>query len=243
MGDPVDNPSFWYRVALPVGFCAALAWLVVQLWGIEGMDLAEWALYAGPLLVGATAISVALHVTRAMSSDDEELRPRRWDEAVLAPCVLAPLAVIVPWAAVPTHLGPGLGGFSTFLAWLTRYPTMGPVNHEVLLGLFAVLGSCAMPAFLAVYASQARQPRFPVVATLALLHLLAYVPVLLRLDVELAATAWALGSLETDPVLRLAGFVSFAASSLLRLAATVSVLAFTARTLRASPRLVVWESL
>lgn len=111
-------------------------------------------------------------------------RPERPADLWRVPCLLAPLATIYPWAVVPSHLGMAVGGLPLFLGWLTRYPNFGPVNGEILLGIGCVLGASAMPVLFAELAR--RRPGRPgLLLGVLLLGLVPYVPVLLRLDIEL----------------------------------------------------------
>lgn len=82
----------------------------------------------------------------------------------------------------------GFGGLPLFLAWLTRVPTLGPVNLEVLLGIGCVLGASVLPVLHARMA-RAMPRRAGLLTVLLVLGLVPYVPVLLRLDLELVAMA------------------------------------------------------
>lgn len=103
------------------------------------------------------------------------------------PALLAPLAVVYPWALIPTRLGMGFGGLPTFLGWLTRYPSLGPFNGPVLAGLGCVLGAGAMPA---LHALAARRVGPRALTAIFLLALVPVVPVWIRLDWELCVGAW-----------------------------------------------------
>jgi len=110
--------------------------------------------------------------------------------ALLLPCAAAPAALLYPWGATP---GPPLGGFGElpyFLSWLFRYPNLGPFNYEVLAGIAAMLAAGFLPALVAVLA-QMRAPR-PALRTVAVLALIAYLPVLIRLDLVLTVVGWRL---------------------------------------------------
>lgn len=106
--------------------------------------------------------------------------------ALLLLCATAPIALLYPWAAAGKIPG-AVGDFAYFLSWLTRYPDLGPANIEVLAGISAVLAAGFLPA-LAVVLLLMRTPRRAVQATAAL-ALIAYVPVLIRLDIHLAVVA------------------------------------------------------
>lgn len=111
-------------------------------------------------------------------------RPFPTEHVVTLPALLAPLALLCPWAAVPDHLGVGFGGPRLFIHWLTKYPNAGPINAEVLAGILCVLGAAVAPLALGIY-RLAGGARRSVALSLALATLVAYVPVLLRLDVDL----------------------------------------------------------
>jgi hypothetical protein len=102
----------------------------------------------------------------------------------LAP-LLAPFALLFPWAAVPTRLGVGLAGPRFFLHWLTKYPNAGPIHVEVLLGVLCLAAVAVLPAAAASY-RLAGGRRARVAIALAAMAVVAYVPVLVRLDVDLA---------------------------------------------------------
>jgi len=100
------------------------------------------------------------------------------------PALLAPIAVCFPWTVAPSHLGLAFGEFAFFLHWLTKYPSWGAVNHEVLLGILCVLGCAFLPwlaAALRLHGNSGRGPQ----AVLLGLVLIPYVPVLIRLDATL----------------------------------------------------------
>ncbi len=106
-------------------------------------------------------------------------------ELVLScPGLLAPLALLYPWTAAPGHLGMELGGPELFRHWLTKYPNLGPVNFQVLLGILCILGASVAPAILAIHRLMGGHRRV-LVLLLAAATVVAYVPVLIRLDVML----------------------------------------------------------
>ena len=134
--------------------------------------------------------------------------------SVAIPALVAPLSVCFPWTAVPSKIGITFGEFGFFLHWLTKYPTVGPVNHEVLLGILCVLGCGFMPWLSAVLRRHGNSGRAAHLV-LAGLALIPYVPVLIRLDANLflagtysAATAGAPIWVALGPVLRLAAILS-----------------------------------
>jgi hypothetical protein len=115
---------------------------------------------------------------------------------------LAPFAWLYPWALVPPHF-PGLavGGPEFFKEWLVKYPNLGPVNFEVLLGILCILGLGVLPV-IAIYL----RSRLLAVA-LWFVVLAMETAVLIRLDAMLlfAAAAAAPGGLATafGPLIRL----------------------------------------
>lgn len=237
------------RFALPGGFAFALICLIVE--AVDPMsDVALGGMLAGPVVLALGLVTAGWLLARALR--DPERAPRLRREALLVPCVLAPLAVLSPWVVAPSHFGVALGGLPFFVSWLDRYPTMLGVNHEVLLGIGALLGACAMPAALAFYVGTRRTPRPPVVVTLVALHLVAYLPVLLRLDLEVLGYA-ALVAREGPLSIFGAGrapwwsnalmALSIGGGALLRLLATSSMLAVVPWSLRAAKAPpVVWET-
>lgn len=133
----------------------------------------------------------------------------------LLPCVLAPLGLLVPWAVAPSRI-PGataVGGYAFFRHWLTKYPTLGPVSHEVLLGMLCVVGLAIVPVVFVLALLRGRPPRGLAIA-LALVQLVLFVPVLIRLDAALFVAG--LSSLEpllmTGPVLHAASVTAMIAS-------------------------------
>ena len=168
-----------------------------------------------------------------LRTPDAEARGRRIEAALLFPCALAPLGVLAPWVVAPSHVGIGVGNFGFFLHWMTRYPNLGPINGEVLLGMGAVLGASTMPSLLAAHAWFAHPSRARTTAVLVLLHLVAYVPVLLRLDVGLFAYARLVAT--DGPVSLLSSgwsafsAASFAGGAILRAFTTLCALTFAVR--------------
>lgn len=250
MRDP-HRPTRFARLVLPGAFLVALAVLLAEAFG--GFELSSrlvfFGLPAGPLVLSAGALSALGLLAASVRDPERAARLRR--EALLVPCVLAPLAVLSPWVIAPSHLGPSYASLPFFLAWLDRYPTMGPVNHEVLLGIGAVLGACALPALLAAHVAIARRPAPRVVIPLALLQLVAYLPVLVRLDAEILAYAAMiaregpiafLGPIEGPWWQDALHALMVGAGALLRALATLAMLAMVPLSLRAEEPLVVWEA-
>jgi hypothetical protein len=118
---------------------------------------------------------------------------------LLCPALLAPLALLFPWAAVVGHLGTELGGPEFFHQWLTKHPDLGPVNCEVLLGILCLLGASLAPTVLAIYRLMGGHRRV-VVLLLSAATVLAYLPVLIRLDLLL----WVIGLLDAPSQLEAA---------------------------------------
>ncbi|MCB9594849.1 MAG: hypothetical protein H6719_19160 [Sandaracinaceae bacterium] len=250
MSASIDRPSPFSRIVLPGAFSLALVALVVEALPSElGGDVMMYGLLVGPVVLALGAIAAAWLLVSAVRDPERAVRLRR--EALLVPCVLAPLGVLAPWTLAPSHFGTSYGSLPFFLSWVDRYPTVGPVNHEVLLGIGAVLGACALPAALAAHVALTRRPRPRVVITLAILQLVAYLPVLLRLDGDLllASAAVARGGEWTiaGPVAAswwqnaLAG-LAIGAGAMLRASATFVMLAFVPLSLRAREPVVVWET-
>jgi hypothetical protein len=112
-------------------------------------------------------------------------RPTLVERLLTVAPLLAPFTLLFPWAAVPSKFGVGLAGPRYFLHWLTKYPTVGPVNAEVLLGMLCLVAVAVLPAAAASY-WLAGGRRAAVTVALAACTVVAYVPVLVRLDVDLA---------------------------------------------------------
>lgn len=203
-------------LAIAAVFAVALAGLVASVSGHDALEdhAGMVGIALGPILpfvILLGALVLALARSRA---------------ALLVPGALAPLAALTPWTLAPTHIGLGLGSLPFFVAWLTRHPTIAGVNHEVLLGIGAVLGTCAIPSWTALYVARTDAPRARVVVVLAALQLVAYAPVLLRLDVELLAFGL-LGHATDDTAWteRLGSGLVFAGGAMARALATASTLA------------------
>ena len=240
------RPSRWLAFSGAVAFALALGWLVIRAFELDDGELARTGMLSGPYLVSAALAFVLVSGLRAALMRDPEPRRRAFTETLLIPCVLAPLAVVFPWFVAPSHFGGALVDLPYFLDWLTRYPNLGPIHYEVALGIGALLGASAMPAFFAAHAS--RVPRVGPRTALAflLLQLIAYVPVLLHLDLGALAVAsitaidgpLSLLASEREGSIEL-GLV-IASGPLLRLAATAAMLAMAIRALahRETP---VWE--
>ncbi|MCA9608917.1 MAG: hypothetical protein KC619_25110 [Myxococcales bacterium] len=249
MSTSPDRPTWLVRFALPGGFVFALVGLIAEAVSLEAETVLDGMLVS-PLALAFGLGAVLWLLTRALR--DPLRAPRLRREALLVPCVLAPLAALSPWVAAPSHLGVALGGLPFFVSWLDRYPTMLGVNHEVLLGIGAVLGACAMPAALAFYVGTRRAPRPRVVVTLVVLHLVAYVPVLLRLDADTLGYAALVtrdgplsffGPSDTPLWTNVAAAFWIGAGALLRALATLSMLVFVPWSLRAAKAPpVVWET-
>ena len=223
------------RVALPGAFVLAVAYLVAVLVGARF----DWISLAGLWTLALLALSATGLLLASFARPARAARLRR--DALLAPCVLAPLAVLSPWVLAPSHLGVALGGFPFFLSWLDRYPTVLGVNHEVLLGIGAVLGCAAMPALFAVASVRARHLRARTVLIFLAMTLVAYVPVLVNLDAGILGCAVFLGSGPDPSAAPLAA--SMAAGPLLHLLSVASMIAFVGVSLRARGAAPpVWET-
>jgi hypothetical protein len=100
-----------------------------------------------------------------------------------SPLFLSPLGITGQWVMI----GFGFGGYGTFVHWLTRYPNMGLVNYEVLLGIICVLGSSFIPVIFAVYHLVSNR-RARILVALLVFDLILYGPVLVRLDLDSLST-------------------------------------------------------
>lgn len=109
----------------------------------------------------------------------------------LAACVVAPLAVLGSWASMGLFRAANL---RTYIHWLTKHPNLGPLNYEVLAGLFCVIGASLLPWLFVVYLRFARKPRRRVLTILVVGQLLAYLPLLSEIDARqlLEGAAWLL---------------------------------------------------
>ena len=206
----MQGPTTTQRALVYLPFLAGLVWLAIPLVGDRSPDFDMAELFVGPALGLGLLLSMPLLALRALHAADAEERRRRMDFALLLPCALAPLLVATPWALVASHLGIGFGSFPFFLSSLDRYPNLGPINYEVLLGIGAVLGSSAVPVLLAAHAWLGHAARPWVVASLAVAQLVAYLPVLFHLDLGLLSFSihgfdeevWAVAVYGTGPVVR-----------------------------------------
>jgi hypothetical protein len=102
-------------------------------------------------------------------------------------CFLAPFAVIYPWVITSGPPMGGYGGVVFFTHWLTKYPNFGPVNIEVLIGMVCVIGVALLPALFANTATNQR-PNPLVLLMLFVVNLIMFVPVFIRLDLNLWIT-------------------------------------------------------
>lgn len=205
----------------------ALACLFMQGWGeadVQGAAIAFGvAMSTASTLAASCAVLVALWLRGRDSAGQD---------ALLVPCAIAPLAVLGPWTIAPSRLGGvAIGHFPFFLAWLTRYPNVGSINYEVLLGIGAMLGACSMPAFFALYALNARSARPVILGMFVALSLIAYVPVFIRLDVPQIAFALMVARDAPTSVLTALSIMSGALS---RLLAMISMIVWSYRTRRIS---------
>lgn len=125
-----------------------------------------------------------------LSRSGKGAAPRLVHLAILTPCFLAPLALLYPWAIVPSHLpGVGFGGFDFFVTWLTKYPSHGPVNLSVLLGIVCVVGCAVVPVAFGLHHLLVRPVERGGLALWTLAFVVVYVPVAVRLD----ALTWLVG--------------------------------------------------
>jgi hypothetical protein len=225
------------RALVVLPFALGLGWLVSPfLFSSPDLDLVGFSL--GVVLAPLYVLVFGLSILKARAIADADERRRVVDTGLLLPCAFAPLLVAAPWTVAPSHFGIGLGSFPFFVAWLTRYPNVGPINLEVLLGIGAVLGTSALPAALAAHAWLGRTPRLGVVALLAALQLVSYIPVLVRLDLDLVDLGIGLSEGAPIPIAVLA----FAGGPVLRLWATLAMLAYVPITALRARQVTVWES-
>lgn len=99
---------------------------------------------------------------------------------------LAPLALFLPWYAEPAlNGGFAFGGWAFFRRWLVKYPTLGPINWEVGLGIVCVVGSAALSLAFAAYTTLAPTPQRRVQLALFVALIVLYAPVFARLDLML----------------------------------------------------------
>jgi hypothetical protein len=195
-------------VAFPLLLAAStLAWELIKPYSSSQTTLlvALVSLVVVPVVVGLASRLPAPPVVRLVAT----------------PALLAPVAVCFPWTVAPSHLGLGFGDFGYFRHWLTKYPSWGPINDEVLLGILCVLGCAFLPWLAAVIRLHRSTGRLTQLALLGL-ALIPYIPVLIRLDALLfVAGALAPGPMPRPPiwvtfgpVLRLASILSMAGMSL-----------------------------
>jgi hypothetical protein len=70
--------------------------------------------------------------------------------AYTIPGFMAPTALFNAWTLAPSHLGGvAWGGIHYFLEAVARYPNVGSVNSEVLIGLLVMLCTCSLPVVIA----------------------------------------------------------------------------------------------
>ena len=118
----------------------------------------------------------------------ERIHPRplglRGGFAYTIPGFMAPTALFSAWTLTPSHLGGvAWGGIHYFLEAVTRYPSVGPVNSEVFIGILLVLCVSYLPVAIAWgYLSHwSRTTMY----TLLLLAVIGYVIVAVHLDFNL----------------------------------------------------------
>lgn len=105
------------------------------------------------------------------------------------PCLTAPLSVLMPWAIVPSKmLGLGTGGFSFFLAWLTKYPNRFGFNLEVGLGFLSCLAVGFLPLFWAILTWQGVHKRLA--HGIMICYIASFIAVFARLDMDLYAAVF-----------------------------------------------------
>lgn len=191
-GKALTRSAYWQLIAVLVIPAALVAcWLIAEAAGHLPIWLHDAAMdFPLPIATVSAAIGTA---GTSYVIGDARLRLG----AVLLLCSTAPLALLYPWVVAAGPLPGSFGGFSYFLGWLTRYPNWGPVNIEVLAGMVAVLATGFLPALAAALAVVGT-PRRVILGTIAL-ALLAYVPVLVRLDLEMVLVIENLRDLQDYP--------------------------------------------
>ncbi len=165
-----------YFAALP--FVLGLVWLALQF--MDSTLLVELSLYAGPTLLAGMVLGLPIVAGVFWKRGDAHPIAR----AALIITLLSPLSVVLPWASVPANIGLGLANFAFFAEWLTKYPNFGPINYEVLLGILCICGSATMPAVYAASRLWGDDDNRSLSVVLFVLFLVAYLPVLFRLDLE-----------------------------------------------------------
>lgn len=170
------------RWLIPVAAPAALVfiWLVSV-----AFELFPIRFYSAPMFVPAPVLIIApVGILLIVSLREGNARLRV--AALVAASAAAPVALFYPWT-VATRFPGAVGELSFFLRWLTRYPNFGPINIEVLAGIAAILATGFIPALTAVlYLLRAQRLALQAAAVISLI---AYVPVLVRLDVDLLRIA------------------------------------------------------
>lgn len=110
--------------------------------------------------------------------------------AVLSPCFLAPFAVLYSWVFTPGGLTGGYGGYEFFIGWLTKYPNLGSINYEVLLGMICIIGSSFVPVIFAYFNLKFVQSKKALLIGLLITNLVLFIPVFIELDIGLWITGF-----------------------------------------------------
>ena len=132
------GPLFLGVTSLAIG----TAWLATQFVGLHLPIVTE----NGPLaVVYVYLVSPGLAwIFARQSAEPKRYYGVLWLQTL---CLLSPLVVVPAWTTTAGPLpGVGLANFGFFVGWLTRYPNLGPINYEVLLGIVCVLGTAILPA-------------------------------------------------------------------------------------------------
>jgi hypothetical protein len=201
--------NWWPRSLYLIPAIITIAILIVNLTGAaDESNLPFLSQVPIPLIeiIGSAVLFWLSHQRQAQSSGYRAA-------ASLIPCFLAPLALLYPWTIAPSHLGGiGWGGARFFLHWLTKYPNFGPVNIEVFVGIAAMLCLGFLPVIFGVLALGKYRIMFLI--SLACVIWIAYVPIIIRLDLNLVlaglygTTGQSLLFLIYGPIIRLLAAVA-----------------------------------
>lgn len=241
MDGSLAPPSAWFRIVLSVALATAAVWLAVGVAGWGEHD--EAGLRAGSFIVLAVPVLTLLACLHAWSTVDRELRRRRFDEALLVPCALAPLALMAPWLAVRTR---SYGVFYDTLPALVERQLRSDIDG--LVGIGVLLTTCFLPAALA-FRGSTHSRAFVSLGVLCLLQVVAYAWVAVFIDATTMFTVFEVALVgpgivpETLDLTNLVLAADLGAGALLRLAATIAVVAFAVRLyLRRHEPPAVWET-
>lgn len=109
-------------------------------------------------------------------------------------CFLAPFALWYPWVITGGSTDPGYGGVLHFMTWLTKNPNFGSVNLQVLIGIVCMIAITVLPPVYAFHALSDK-PHMGRLLVIYSICLIAFMPVLVRLDLML----WVTGFSDSTP--------------------------------------------